>query len=81
MADRCRIVVDGRGLEVPRGAMLAAVMVNLQLPTRRSVGGAIRAPLCGMGICFECCAIVDGTPCVRTCQVACRDGMEVRTDA
>jgi len=33
-----------------------------------------------MGICFECRVTVDGRPHVRSCQVVCRPGMEVRTD-
>jgi sarcosine oxidase subunit alpha len=36
--------------------------------------------LCGMGICFECCATIDGRPHQRTCQASCRSGMEIRTD-
>ena len=47
---------------------------------RRSVTGEPRGPLCGMGICFECRVTVDGRPHVRSCQVLCRPGMEVRTD-
>jgi aerobic-type carbon monoxide dehydrogenase small subunit (CoxS/CutS family) len=47
---------------------------------RVSVTGEPRAPLCGMGICFECRVMLDGRAHVRSCQVLCRDGMEVRTD-
>lgn len=47
---------------------------------RRSVTGAPRGPLCGMGICFECRATIDGHPHERTCQLPVREGMEVLTD-
>jgi aerobic-type carbon monoxide dehydrogenase small subunit (CoxS/CutS family) len=35
--------------------------------------------LCGMGICFECCAMIDGRR-LRTCQTICQPSMEIRTD-
>lgn len=35
---------------------------------RTSVSGEPRAPMCGMGICMECRATVDGVPHQRTCQ-------------
>jgi aerobic-type carbon monoxide dehydrogenase small subunit (CoxS/CutS family) len=35
--------------------------------------------MCGMGICFECCAMIDGRR-LRTCQTVCQPGMEIRTD-
>ncbi len=38
-------------------------------PFRTSVTGEPRAPLCGMGVCMECRATVDGVPHQRTCQV------------
>lgn len=38
-------------------------------PSRRSVSGEPRGPLCGMGICFECRATVSGVPHRRTCQI------------
>jgi sarcosine oxidase subunit alpha len=44
---------------------------------RRSVSGELRGPLCGMGICFECRVLVDGQLHVRSCQMLCREGMEI----
>ena len=35
---------------------------------------------CGMGICFECRAEIDGKPHQRTCQMLCSAGMQVRTN-
>jgi D-hydroxyproline dehydrogenase subunit gamma len=34
-----------------------------------------------MGICFECRVAVDGQQYVRSCQLLCREGMEVTLDA
>jgi sarcosine oxidase subunit alpha len=58
-----------------------AIMILIANGFRRSVSGERRAPVCGMGICFECRATVDGIPHERTCLILCRDGMEIRTDA
>lgn len=49
--------------------------------SRRSVTGEPRGPMCGMGICYECRATLDGVAHVRTCQVLCRPGMVISTDA
>jgi D-hydroxyproline dehydrogenase subunit gamma len=73
--------VNGRVIEVPEGSMVsAAIAIAGETAFRRSVTGEPRGPLCGMGICFECRVTVDGRPHVRSCQVPCRSGMEVRTD-
>ena len=84
------ITIDGVPFRVPADTSVAAAILNRDLSRppspdaawiiRRSVGGEGRGPLCGMGICFECRATVDGRPHERTCQLTVRDGMEVRTD-
>jgi sarcosine oxidase subunit alpha len=78
------LLVDGVPVRATAGQSVAAALVNRAGPgawqIRRSVGEAPRGPLCGMGICFECRAMVDGRPHERTCMVTVRDGMEVRTD-
>ncbi len=79
--------IDGVPVTVPAGQSVAAALLNRVnrgdgsgWTIRQSVAGAARGPLCGMGICFECRATVDGRPHERTCMLAVRDGMEVRTD-
>ena len=75
------ITVDGAKVRVARGASAAAAMLTAgTVRFRKSVAGEARAPLCGMGICFECRVTIDGRPHVRSCMVACMDGMDVRTD-
>lgn len=75
-----RIRVDGKAVEAPAGATLAAALIaSGQAAFRASVTGMPRGPVCGMGICFECCVSVDGRPHVRSCLTVCRDGMEVET--
>jgi D-hydroxyproline dehydrogenase subunit gamma len=73
------LTVNGREVRVRAGATVAAAIVSAGEHCRISVSGEPRAPLCGMGICMECRATVDGAMHVRTCQMAVRDGMTVVT--
>jgi sarcosine oxidase subunit alpha len=76
-----KISVNGKPVEVPNGTTVSAAVTRAGVTAfRRSVTGEPRGPVCGMGICFECRVTVDGRPHVRSCQVLCRPGMEVRTD-
>jgi D-hydroxyproline dehydrogenase subunit gamma len=75
-----RISIDGHALIVARGTSLAAALMGMDVAAfRRSVGGEPRAPLCGMGSCFECRVTVDGRPHVRACLQPVHEGMEVVT--
>lgn len=75
------IVVNGHALTVPAAASVAAaVAAGGSACFRRSVRGELRAPLCGMGVCFECRVRINGTPHVRACMTPVRDGMQVETD-
>ena len=79
-----RVVIDGKSVDVDAHWSVAAAILNRSAASawhvRTSVSGQPRAPLCGMGICFECRATVDGHVHERTCQLVVRDGMEIRTD-
>jgi D-hydroxyproline dehydrogenase subunit gamma len=75
-----RISIDGQTLIVARGTSLAAALMGMDVAAfRRSVSGEPRAPLCGMGSCFECRVTVDGRPHVRACLQPVQEGMEVVT--
>ncbi|HEX7339439.1 MAG TPA: (2Fe-2S)-binding protein [Rhodanobacteraceae bacterium] len=78
-ADTIRLHVDGQPVEVPRGASLAAAVAHATPHFRVSRNGQPRAPLCGMGVCFECRVQVDGEAHVRACMTPARDGMRVST--
>ena len=81
MANALTLRVNGRAISVEEGTSVAAAVVIAGVTVfRRSVTGEPRGPLCGMGICFECRATVDGVPQRRTCQLGVREGMEVVTD-
>ena len=78
MRDVVQLKVNGVAIRVPRGSTVAAaVLLGGRSGFRRSVSGELRGPLCGMGICFECRVAIDGQPHVRSCQLLCREGMEV----
>lgn len=72
--------IDGIAVEVPAGANVAAAVAQLGLRFRRSRSGEPRAPLCGMGLCFECRVSIDGVAHQRACVVIARDGMQVHCD-
>ncbi len=74
------LMVNGRPIRVRAGMSVAAAMMDARAACRTSVAGEKRAPLCGMGICMECRATVDGLGHVRTCQLPVRDGMTVVTE-
>jgi sarcosine oxidase subunit alpha len=67
-------------VEVPEGANVAAAIARLTQRFRRSRAGAPRAPLCGMGVCFECRVTIDGDAQALACMTPAREGMWVRTD-
>ena len=75
-----RLTVNGREVRVPAGTIVAAAIANAGVGVyRRSVGGEARAPLCGMGICFECRVTIDGRAHSLSCQTVCEEGMRVVT--
>ncbi len=81
MADAVSLSINGQILLMPAGSTVAAAVLLGGVTTfRRSVTGEARAPLCGMGICYECRVTVNGQAHARSCQIVCAEGMEVRTD-
>lgn len=74
------ISVNGRTTVASEGSTVAAVLLSVdQTRFRTDLHGRSRAPLCGMGVCFECRVTIDGVPHQRSCQIAVRRGMEIET--
>jgi sarcosine oxidase subunit alpha len=73
------IAVNGQMLTVAEGSTVSAALLAANIACRVSVSGEPRTALCGMGICFECRAVIDGVAHQRTCQLLCRPGMRVET--
>lgn len=71
------VVIAGVPVPVRAGSSVAAALAK-QHPgtTRRSVSGQLRAPLCGMGVCYECRVIVDRRERLA-CQTVCTEGMQI----
>ena len=81
MADPIRVSVNGQSLTVAAGTLVStAVFLREAIAFRRSVTGEARAPLCGMGICFECRVTINGEAHARSCQIICQEGMDIQTD-
>jgi sarcosine oxidase subunit alpha len=81
MPDTVRLKVNGVEVAAPAGSMVSAAVTLAGFTSyRKSVTGEPRAPLCGMGICFECRVTINGREHSRSCQIPCEAGMEVRTD-
>ena len=75
-----RLTINGHAVDAPVGASVAAAVAMHGLHLRRSPRGEMRAPLCGMGVCFECRVRIDGIAQQRACMVEAREGMRVQTD-
>lgn len=73
------LTVNGATVHVLPGTSVAAAVAMAGGTARNSVSGEPRAPLCGMGICFECRVTINERPHQRSCQIVCAPGMEVRT--
>lgn len=75
-----QLLVDGRPITADAGDTLAMALLQAGVDVFRTtpVSGQPRAPLCLMGVCFDCLVQVDGRPNVQACQVRVRPGMQVR---
>jgi sarcosine oxidase subunit alpha len=80
MPEAFPVTINGATCLVAPGTSVAAALLLVEQPTRTSVTGERRTALCGMGICFECRAIVNGIPHRRTCQILCERNMVVESD-
>jgi len=80
MSELLSVNINGATSQVARGTTVAAAMLLANTTSRVSVTGEPRGPLCGMGICFECRAVVNGIAHRRTCQILCEQDMTVETD-
>lgn len=74
------LTVESRSIQAREGDSLALALLNAGIGHTRTtpVSGALRAPLCLMGVCFECLVEVDGQPNVQACMLEVREGMAVR---
>ena len=70
--------INGTAVQVTQGTSVAAAIIISGSDTiREAIDGSGRGPLCGMGVCYECRATVNGNEFTRTCMMQCSEGMEV----
>lgn len=72
--------IEGSDVRVPVGETVAAAVLvhNLGYTRTTPISGTPRAPLCMMGVCFECLMEIDGLPNTQACQVQVTEGMKIR---
>jgi len=73
------LYVDGKLIRASEEQTLALALMEAGVtPIRYSaVSGEPRAPLCLMGVCFDCLVQVDGRANVQACMVRVSPGMRV----
>jgi len=74
------VTIDGTPARVAAGQSVAAAVLAQGLPwTRRTpLSDAPRAPLCMMGVCFDCLMEIDGIANRQACLVTVAEGMLIR---
>jgi predicted molibdopterin-dependent oxidoreductase YjgC len=74
------VSVDGRPVTAYLGETVATVLLaEGSAMTRTTV--APRGVFCGMGVCFDCLAVVDDVPNTRACMTWVRHGMRIAHQA
>ena len=80
MTQPLSLMINGnRHTAKPGSTVLVALNDAGIVVTRTSVSGDARAPLCGMGVCFECRVTVNGRPQTRACMMLIENNMDVMT--
>lgn len=79
--ERFTIELDGQPVEAEAGQTIAATLIASGHRSWRTTRGAgePRGVFCGIGICFDCLATVNGRPNVRACLAEARPGDVVTT--
>ncbi|QBS40738.1 (2Fe-2S)-binding protein [Nocardia sp. CS682] len=82
-ADRpLTVTVDGTSVAGVHGQTLATVLLaDGRTHWRTAPTGGPRGVFCGIGVCFDCVATVNGVPDVRLCRRPARDGDVVTTQS
>ena len=76
------IFLNSRPVTAYRGeSVAAALMAEGHIALRRTARrGHLRGLFCGMGVCYDCVAAIDGRPGRRACMTEVRDGMAVELE-
>jgi len=72
------IVVNGQPVPCYPGETVATALLAAGVQVfRRTAGGQPRAPVCNMGVCFDCLVGIDGRTNQRSCMVRVTDGLQI----
>ncbi len=71
---------EGKTVEAFEGESVAASLLAAGLRSTRdsTVSGQKRAPLCMMGVCFECLMEIDGQQNKQSCMTPVKEGMVIK---
>jgi predicted molibdopterin-dependent oxidoreductase YjgC len=74
---------DGREISAEPGQSIAAALIAAGVRSWRTtrLEGRPRGAFCGIGVCFDCLATVNGEASQRACLVEVRPGDRVETQA
>ena len=75
-----RFSYEGRDVDGRLGDSVAAALLSAGVTGLRAtpVSGALRAPYCMMGVCFDCLMEIDGVGNRQACLTPIAEGMQVR---
>jgi len=73
------VIIEGEAVSVPQNISVAAAVLAQGATYTRTmpVSGTARAPLCMMGVCYECLMVIDGRANRRACQETVAEGMTI----
>lgn len=78
--DAFEFYFEGQPVKAYPGETVGAALMAAGIATFRTTrkGGKPRGIFCGIGICYDCLVVVDGTPNRRACLTPARPAAEVR---
>lgn len=81
--DKIEFYFNNKKLNALKGEPIAVALLANDIQSIRTcdVTGENRGVYCGIGHCYECRAVVNNTPNVRTCLTPVEQGMEVFSSA
>ncbi|WP_088138296.1 (2Fe-2S)-binding protein [Achromobacter xylosoxidans] len=79
---RIRIYINDRESSAYPGETVATALLAAGVSVfRRSHGHAAHAPVCNMGVCFECLVTIDGCRSVRSCMTLITEDMRIEVSS
>ena len=77
----CTVTIDGGALAARPGQTIAAILMTAGVRSFRTTrrGQRPQGLFCGIGVCFDCLVILNGTPNVRACVTRVEDGDVIET--